>query len=207
MGVVTFAGGKVGMDAPSGLPAGCTRLAYIQSGGTQYIDTGFKPNNNTKVIAEVQFATAPTTHSCIFGVRNANAQQFWCYYRYDGNGYVIRYASGSASDKKVSCAATDRAQITMDKNVLTVNGASVTHADGTFQATHNMYLFAANNAGSLQYPGSFKLYSCKIYDNGVLVRDFVPCISHANVVCLYDLVEGKFYTNLGPGLFIGSEVA
>ena len=31
-----------------------TRLKYIESDGTQYIDTGFKPNQDTRVVLDVQ---------------------------------------------------------------------------------------------------------------------------------------------------------
>ena len=51
------------------------------------------------------------------------------------------------------------------------------------------------------------LYSCQIYDNGTLVRDFVPCINGSGEVGLYDLVGKQFYGNAGTGVFTGSEVA
>lgn len=56
-----------------------------------------------------------------------------------------------------------------------------------------------------------KVYSCKIYEGTTLVRDFVPCYSTTAVTniegkqCpsgtsgMYDMVEGKFYTNQGGG--------
>ena len=36
------------------LPSGYKRLEYIQSSGTQYIDTGFKHNQNTRVVMHVK---------------------------------------------------------------------------------------------------------------------------------------------------------
>lgn len=51
------------------------------------------------------------------------------------------------------------------------------------------------------------IYSCQIYDNGTLVRDYVPCINPSGEVGLYDLVGGKFYGNAGSGVFVtGPEV-
>ena len=40
------------------LPDGYTELEYIQSSGTQYIDTGFKHNQNTRVVMKVQMLSA-----------------------------------------------------------------------------------------------------------------------------------------------------
>lgn len=45
------------------------------------------------------------------------------------------------------------------------------------------------------------MYSCKIYDNETLVRDFVPCKNATGAVGLYDTVEGQFYANAGTGTF------
>ena len=38
-------------DAGGRLPSGYTELQYIESTGTQYINTGFQPNQNTRVTA------------------------------------------------------------------------------------------------------------------------------------------------------------
>lgn len=52
-----------------------------------------------------------------------------------------------------------------------------------------------------------RVYWFKIYDNGTLARDFVPCIKDDGEVGLYDLVRKQFYGNAGTGVFTGSEVA
>lgn len=74
---------------------------------------------------------------------------------------------------------------------------------------YNYYLFAKNDCGndSINYPSKFKMKYCKIFDNNLLIRDYIPCSSTTSVANadgytvptntkgLYDLVEGKFYTN------------
>ena len=66
--------------------------------------------------------------------------------------------------------------------------------------------FPLNGNGS--YPegyvlASMRLYSCKIYNNEKIIRNFIPCYRKTDgVVGVYDLVEKKFYTNLGTGTFI-----
>lgn len=49
-----------------------------------------------------------------------------------------------------------------------------------------------------------KLYAFKLYDNGVLVRDFQPCMNASETVGLYDLVGKKFYANAGTGVFLSN---
>jgi len=41
----------------------------------------------------------------------------------------------------------------------------------TFQLDYPLFLLASNEAGTMNYPLLAKLYSCKIYDNGTLIRD------------------------------------
>ena len=50
------------------LPEGYTQVEYIQSTGTQYIDTGFKPNSNTRLVADMEITAGST--SFLFGARN-----------------------------------------------------------------------------------------------------------------------------------------
>ena len=53
--------------------------------------------------------------------------------------------------------------------------------------------------------GKFKIYSLKLYGNGKLVRNFIPC-KYNNQIGLWDLVTGIFFPNSGTGNFInGSE--
>ena len=49
-----------------------------------------------------------------------------------------------------------------------------------------------------------KLYSLKIWDDGVPVRNFVPCVNKDGIAGLYDMTPGAskvFYTNDGSGDF------
>ena len=70
-------------------------------------------------------------------------------------------------------------------------------------------MFAYNTANSASLHSAARIYSCKIYDNGVLVRDFVPAKGNTSgSIGLYDFVEGKFYPNAGTGAFsYGSDIS
>ena len=49
------------------LPAGYTQVLYIESSGTQYIDTGFTANQDTRVVLD--FAMSDESAQGIFGSR------------------------------------------------------------------------------------------------------------------------------------------
>ena len=57
------------------------------------------------------------------------------------------------------------------------------------------------------YGSQIKIYSAKIYQNGSLVRDFIPCKNAAGIIGLWDDVNSVFYQNAGSGVFTaGPEV-
>ena len=70
--------------------------------------------------------------------------------------------------------------------------------------TYNAYVFAVNNNNTAENHAPMKLYSLKIWDDGTLVRHFVPCVRRDGVAGLYDITPGavkKFYANDGTGTF------
>lgn len=54
----------------------------------------------------------------------------------------------------------------------------------------------------------FKVAYIKIEQNGILVRNFIPCYRRADKLAgMYDIVGNVFYTNAGSGSFtIGPDV-
>ena len=70
-----------------------------------------------------------------------------------------------------------------------------------------IYLFANHIDNSVEQIASIKLYGCSIYDNDIMIRNFVPCKNPNGVVGLYDSVNSQFYQNAGSGTFTdGPEV-
>ena len=187
------------------LPEGYTQLEYIESTGTQYIDTEFKPNQNTRVVADVLFKTVSGSSNSLFSARAAGQDREFSFNTL-GDYYRTVYGT-SLTNYDTSVSFTDRFIVDKNKNVLTLNGANtVTETYQEFSCPVTLYLFAQNNNGTVQFYSIARLYSCQIYDNGTLVRDFVPCKNSSGVAGLYDMVEGKFYGNAGTGSFIAGSV-
>ena len=185
------------------LPSDYIQLEYIQSSGSQYINTGFKPNQDTKISITVDFPLSGTTW--LYGSRTSavsNSLGFLC----EGNSkYRFDYAS---STNELATKPTGKFTINSDKNKCYINGELVfTATYTTFASPVNMYIFNNNNNGSLSGGSSAKLYNCSIYDNGVLIRNFIPCKTESGTVGLYDSVNNQFYQNAGSGTFIaGPEI-
>jgi hypothetical protein len=188
------------------LPSGYKRLEYIQSTGTQYVDTGFKPTGSTKVVCDFQMINQGSTQQGVFGSRPGTSGRFTVFTGYSNSDLQVDYdtAQTLASVSQTINGLNVNSRTTIEvSNSLIINGNTVkTVPVVSFTSTYNLFLFANNNVGTAQLPCSMKLYSCQIYDNGNLIRDFVPCIDPTGNAGLYDLVDGKFYGNAGTSVFL-----
>lgn len=207
MGKVLFMRKGSKHTAPKqGLPTAYTRLAYIQSTGTQYVDSKFVPNQDTRVVVDMNVSQSNNQQG-LFGARDGSI--YFELFTYTAtNGYQDDY--GSTQKYPVGAINYGRHILDKNKNVFSVDGIAVnTITATTFSISYSVFLLSINKDGSAYaaVPTTAKLYSCQIYDNGTLVRDFVPCINPSGTVGLYDLVGKKFYGNAGTGTFTGSEVA
>lgn len=197
-------------QSTSPLPDGYTQLEYIQSSGTQYIDTGVKPNQDTRVLAEVSGFPNTKYSQAVFGSRKSttSSDSFTFLSAEDIQSYRSDYASNRATVGS-SISYNDVFTIDKDGNVLVLNHEHVvTNPTATFTSVHNLFLFACNTNGSssLITTGT-SIYYCKIYDDSTLIRNYIPCKNPSNVVGLYDTVNGQFYANAGSGTFVSGEVA
>ena len=186
------------------LPGGYTEVEYIQSSGTQYVDTGLKPNQDFGVTIDFQMMTV-SGWQCIFGAANSaqNADEYGVWH--NGTNFGFYYASTNVT---VSAAATARHLFVCSKNTITVDGAAAdSPAYTSFQTNYPLLLGAINYAGSKMYGSQIKIYSAKIYQNGSLVRNFIPCKNASGVIGLWDDVNSAFHQNAGSGVFTaGPEV-
>ena len=189
-------------------PSGYKRLEYIQSTGTQYVDSRFKPNNNSRVVLDFEPTAAYSSIVGIFGTRNENsgtAANMFVFWNNGANTFRTDYF-GTQKTMTVSTLLA-RQTVDKDKNVTTIGSVSASNTASTGQCSNNLYLFCTNAAGTENYFAKLKLYSCKIYDNGTIIRDYIPCQAAGGEIGLWDDVNGVFYSNAGTGTFeAGPEV-
>lgn len=183
-----------------------TPLQFISFTGRKYIDTGIVAKTGLSAVARLRVPTS--SQSCFLGnlsidnyrfemisFNTYNSSKVW------GLGYYNQYNNLS------NCTSS----LTHDVEVAINNGEQYFKVDGNtiytgnvvgnYTSDSNLYLFARKTPSGVDnyYTGAF--FYCKIYDNGKLVRDFIPAKDSNEVVCIYDKVEGKFYYNQGIGNF------
>ena len=188
------------------LPDGYTRVEHIQSDGTQYIDWGFKPTQDTKVELDIEFLGSAGEN--IAGVRNTTS---------DTTNRFGLITFGSASkigaffrDSSIQGIPFDNKQhkYILSKTGLVIDGTTYAFSNGgTFTCSYNFLLCAWNNGSDGVSENKSKISRGKAWENGVLIRDSISCKNSSGTAGIYDLVNGVFYTNAGTGVFTaGAEV-
>nr|DAS16693.1 MAG TPA: hypothetical protein [Caudoviricetes sp.] len=174
------------------------QLEYIQSSKSQYIKTGVIASSDIRVVIVAQFMDSGSS-AWVFGARSGTSasDKFTILRANDLN--AIRSDFGSQNE---NTGENPGGQFTIDKNrnVTTIGNTTVT-SDAEIFSGLEMYLFAGNTNGSTTDPAALRLYSCKIYDDDVLVRDYVPAKDDSGVVCLFDFVMREYVYNSGTGSF------
>ena len=185
------------------LPGGYTELEYIQSSGTQYLDSGVTFEKTDTVEFEILWTvTPPSSGTYVCGN----------YYMQVGMG-TSGYGIYAASNTK-AYGTKDRMRVTFAsvQETLLVNDAQVFTHNWSGQNLSNvklgiLKLGMEGNAWYSSAPVSAKVYSCTIKKGGALVRNFIPCKNAAGVIGLWDDVNSVFYQNAGSGVFTaGPEV-
>ena len=187
------------------LPSGYTELEYIQSSGTQYIDTGFKPNQDTRVVTKFDMIQTDTAWRKLWGSGSGSYNLDFALWN-DGTTKLQSYY-GTKTNSAVPITSMSL-NVDANKNIWEYSGETITFDKNNFTCAYSMYIFNVNKDNSSAYlPGMMKLYFFKIYNNEVLVRDFIPCKNPSGAIGLYDTVNNQFYQNVGSGTFIaGPEI-
>lgn len=204
------------------LPIGYKRLEYIESTGTQWIDTKVFPAE-TRILIDAfilekntgndhhiaSAAWAEPGKAELFNVMRLRA---------DRTGYAVRY--GNDNLRNIEHQGNVFGRHTFNRNfpaspyTAQVDSAeTITLTPGVVGSIGcNLPLFAfRRNNGSCSGFTSMRLYSCKIWKTtafeGVpLIRDFIPCKNASGEVGLWDDVNSVFYGNAGTGAFIAGEI-
>lgn len=196
-------------DNKTGLPFGYTQVDYIQSSGSQYIDTGVKGNQDTKVNLDFEGTNfSYAGNKSIIGSRTSATEKHYGITISGGANPYLYSGYNNVSQQGVQISLNTKYNVFKDKNIMYLDNTEITNATyTTFETSTNMFIFAMNEGGAKFY-SSIKLFKLKIYNDNELVRDFIPCYRNSdNEVGLYDLVNKVFYTNQGTGSFTyGSEI-
>lgn len=200
------------------LPNEYQEVEYIESTGTQYIDTGVAPTNKTNIKLDIDFISGESDKwiPLIAERTKTSASSGW-------KAMFGIWINSSTKEIALNYVTTDTSAIAgtngdgrhsysnLENEFYLDNTLISTLSTSSFTSALNLYVFALNELliGSTNIETrncTAKLYELKIYDDSTLIRDFIPCYRKSdNEVGLYDLANNQFYINAGTGVFLMGE--
>lgn len=162
------------------LPAEYQEVEYIQSSRTQVINTWVIPTTQTYTAELEVESTQSGAEYWAFGIWGTTGFRWW----QDSSWHWD--TSYWASYEPSSYNLNTKTKITMS------NSWKWTSTDTA------IWLFGMWENGDYanNRKWAYKIYYCKIFNNWILIRDFIPCYRKSdNVIWMYDLVNDVFYTN------------
>ena len=208
---------------PSGsssvLPSEYTRLLYIESTGTQYITTDVIPSNllgfEIDFLTKNSIGSSNGTFGTIFGNRTSYITNGYQLTTYSENantkrGHLlfgtitgiadqIRYDAGIIPNQRGTIKFNNRVLRKANEEELTIS------LNITINSSLSSYIriFCLMDGSTLSEYSKTQLYDLKFTYAGTPFRHYVPVLRKSdNVVGLYEMFTGTFYTNNGTGTFL-----
>ena len=178
-------------------------VEFLESTGTQYIDTGR--------VADAMFGFEITCafldDNCVYGTINGTggvgtARFDWVRYqfgrRYNVSGSnTLFYGFNNMDSNSWLSTPLDCANVhtyRVSNGEFFVDGRMQNYGQSSNFSANPFFLFASNSATGYSLAAKSRLYSAKIYDNDVLVRDFQP-VRFTNEL---GQIEGAIFDRANP---------
>lgn len=203
------------------LPQEYERLAYLESTGTQCIDTGI----NLKLSSEVEIdgyhlnsSESPTQYPRLLGTSNPSLF-ISCTQRGNYTNHVLKsanfyYMFGNGTERTISFLPALRMRHKINKNFysITIDGEIFTDIYNATSVSENssstITLFCSNDRGNYVNFTPCRIYEYKYSENNVVLRHMFPAKRKSDdELGMYDVINDVFYTNAGTGTFIAGIIA
>ena len=190
------------------VPAGFIPVEYIESTGTQFINTLLTAGNSMSLDMQIETTGTTSGERAFFGTTwSVNQYLLFSqggYFKFAGDGAAI--CAIDANTPYTITAGGGKVTVLNEKT-----GVESSVSGKNFGGGSGWCIFAHNRAPDNE-KGIFRLRSAKVWMEDELVRDFHPCYTNTadggEVIGLYDTANDVFYTNAGTGVFLrGAEVA
>lgn len=182
------------------LPSNVNFVEYLQSSGTQYIDTGLYGNGKTGFLYDMEISI----EAWGFGARQSGSSRAIIITSNGTSTTSETVGFGSQLNNYSNLSA--RRKFKMIDGSLYVDDVLVRrHNIETFETPLTLLLFGANcndKSPKVQITsGGYKLYRAVIYDGFVPIADYLPCLDGNGVACMWDNIAQEYVYNDGTGDF------
>ena len=182
-----------------GLPDDFTPVSFLQSSGSQYIDTGRKLTQDSDITIDFSIVGEINRSAGIFGSRqSASKNNLTLFQNAD-----VKVLSGDFSEYQKhrfeTASSLERTKIQTNKAGVWVNDIlKKSWSDvADFETPTNGLIFDVGNNNWSGNKAVMRLYS---YTDGD-AQQLVPCLDANGVPCLYDLIGKTALYNQGAGSF------
>lgn len=183
----------------SGLPEGYTAVNYLQSSGTQYIDTGRKLTQDSDITIDFMIVGEKNRSAGIFGSRESSRKNNLALSQDGGSNYFAGDFSKYPEYRFTMVLTLERIKIQMNKTGVWVNDILQKSWSNVanFETPTNGLIFDVGNNNWTGNKAIMRLYS---YTDGS-AQQLVPCLDTSGIPCLYDLISKTAFYNQGSGSF------
>jgi len=178
-------------------------VEYLESTGTQHVDTGLPAHTNTQTDVGYQYVGSQWANGdMISGVqspsryytvslRSASARQ-------EGHIYGADEAKRTYPEfyRHELCFNDAKRRVVLDGEVLGSFSAEFT------SSTRSVFIFAGQSSGgNASWKSKARIWHYDISEDGTPLRKFIPAVDTNGVACFHDLVSSSNYYNKGTGDF------
>ena len=195
------------------LPDGCVRCEYLESTGTQYVDTLVKPSYSysltirychikyDKIVGE---AVLPVFGARTFAVSTGNGL-FWAGANAVSDDLYLRFGGDNVKIPRFQPYEFIELKVTQEAILLNGAETGATMYKGMVDSgIPSIYIFGMNQTVVTMniWASAIRVYGMTIEEDGVELHRFIPILDHNGTPCLYDAIVKQFHYNQGTGQFL-----
>ena len=191
---------KLSVPETKQLPYGYYPLSYLESTGTQWIDTGIKLSNESEVKCELELLDLDTT-AYFYGAKATWLVDDYsaCFQNVNSNRFITCVFGEKYRDFK-ELNYDKRIAISASSKGFVANSILKTFENvEAFETPFPCALYGIRNTYGISNRIKARIYSFSISRAGTLQLDFQPCLDDKGVPCMYDFVSGKSFYNKDTG--------
>lgn len=186
----------------NGLPAGYTRVEWLESTGTQYIMTGFFPDDSSAIELDINPVAAPSSAGIwVFANADADKTETGRSFKVLLNRTLAYFEFGDAMKANI-----DSPEYGIRRKVALQNGLFNTSSKN-YEFPKQIFKDRLVELSIFRNPRdttvtTVDIYACCLSKNSQTERNFIPAIDRTGTPCMFDLVTRKPFYNSGTGDFL-----
>ena len=174
-------------------------VEYLESSGTQYIDTGFVPDDSSGVYIRAYCKTSGGNHIVVGTRQSSSDTRWWINF---SSGLEISWNTWIAYSISYTNTWVEVENNFLNSRLGKIDGVTKRTSYPTLASiTYPVYIFTANLYGNPRtYPYTGRVSSVKISRGNNIVMDLIP-VRKNGMGYMYDKVSGELFGNSGTGTF------